>query len=153
MEKLLKKLNNENGYTLPMVIVVLVVFSILFTSMVIILNSNSKQITTQENNLRAHYLARAGVDIAYAGLLQEDNNQSLYHLKIHRLIDENTAITHSDLSLPDSDPIGSVDVTASIEGDEVKIFAKATMNDGKGKSTIALYIKKDDFYKIRWAKR
>lgn len=153
MEKLLKKLNNENGYTLPMVIVVLVVFAILFTSMVIILNSNTKQITTQENNLRAHYLARAGVDIAYAGLMQADIDTGTYTRKIDRLIDEDATVTHVDLALPIDDPIGLVDVTASVVDDEVKIFANATMNDDQGKSTIALYIKKEDFSKIRWAKQ
>lgn len=152
MKKILNKLNNESGYTLPVVIVVLVVFAILFTSMVVILKSNTKQITTQENNLRAHYLARAGVDIGYAALMQADSNTS-YPSKIDRLIYEGNTIIHNDLALPADDPIGVVDVTASFDGNEVKIFANATMNDDQGTSTIVLYIKKDDYSKIRWAKK
>jgi len=57
------------------------------------------------------------------------------------------------LALPADDPIGVVDVTASFDGNEVKIFANATMNDDQGTSTIVLYIKKDDYSKIRWAKK
>lgn len=152
MNIILNKLNNESGYTLPIVIIVLVVFAILFTSTIVILKSNTKQITTQENNLKAHYLARAGVDLAYAALMQEDSSPS-YYLKINRLIDDGNPIIHNELALPKDDPIGHVDVTALLDGDEVKIYANATMNNNQGTSTIAMYIKKDDFSKTRWSKK
>ncbi len=52
----------------------MVVMSILFLSAYTLIQSNTKQIIAQENNLRAHYLARSGATLAYTAIAGGEDN-------------------------------------------------------------------------------
>ena len=65
------KLRKRKGFALMTVLFVVIILSIFFISIITITQSNTKQVRLQEDNLRAYYLARSGVDIAYAALMEE----------------------------------------------------------------------------------
>ena len=69
-----KNKTNKEGYALITVVVVMVVMSILFLSAYTLIQSNTKQIIAQENNLRAHYLARSGATLAYTAIAGGEDN-------------------------------------------------------------------------------
>lgn len=54
------KLRKRKGFALMTVLFVMIILSIFFISIITIAQSNTKQITVQEDNLRAYYLARSG---------------------------------------------------------------------------------------------
>ncbi|WP_350344539.1 type II secretion system protein [Proteinivorax tanatarense] len=147
---------NNKGFSLPMVLMVIMVLSILLASVFSLTQSNTKQIVAQENNLRAYYLARSGIDIAYAAMMEEDEP---YGQKIHRLIKYNDEIEHIGLELPQNEPIGSVNLRVYYDeaAKEVIIESKANLIDASGASKLSLHIKYDennpgDFTKTRWVR-
>lgn len=141
-----KKLNK--GFALPLVLMVVLVLSILFISIITIAQSNTRQVAIQEDNLRAYYLARSGIDIAYAALM-DDNEKNF-----REFLNDSSPLVHSDLGLPSNDsPIGYVDIEVTdFSEDEVRIHAIARMAKGKGKSRLSLYIDKTNITRIRWVK-
>lgn len=145
-----KNLKRVKGFVLPVVLMVMVVLSILFISIITIAQSNTKQITTQEDNLRAYYLARSGIDIAYAALMEEKDGD----LKIYKFIkDTKDTLTHKNLALPNEiDPVGYVDIEISKEDDEIKIRAAAKTAKESGTSSLSLYIDKNNLSRTRWIK-
>jgi len=147
-KKMNKILNNENGFSLPLILVFFVVFSILFTSAIFVTQTNTSQIDSQEDNLRAYYVARSGIDIAYAALMQAD--VSPYDKKVDRLIAEDATITHIALNVPKDNPIGTVDITVKVVNDEVEIHAVSQMIDDSESDSLTFYFKKDNYSKNRW---
>ncbi len=145
-----KNLKRIKGFALPVVLMVMVVLSILFISIITIAQANTKQVAIQEDNLRAYYLARSGIDIAYAALMEEKDGE----LKINKFLkDSKETLTHENLPLPNNtDPVGYVDIEVSKIGDEVKIHAVARMAKGSGTSSLSFYIDKNNFTKNRWVK-
>lgn len=140
----------NKGFALPMVLFVMVVLVILFISISFVTNTNTLQVTTQEDNLRAYYLARSGIDIAYAALMEEKDGMQ----KIMKFIQDTTIKELTDeLYLPnDSNPIGIVNIKVSKKDNEIRIQAIAKTSKGKGSSRLSLYIDKDDFTRTRWVK-
>ena len=150
------KKQNSRGFTLPLVLLVMIVLSILSLVVFNLLQANTRQITIQENNLRAHYVARSGIDIAYAALMTDGGSGQR---KIHNLITSNATITHNNLNIPQDDPIGDVDIEVSFNNvtREVRINAKSSLKNGVGSSELNLYIyydesNTDDFSKTRWSR-
>ncbi|MDM8535112.1 hypothetical protein QUF55_10485 [Clostridiaceae bacterium HSG29] len=148
--KIYRIIDNENGFSLPIVLIVFIVFSILFTSAIFVTQVNTSQIDSQEDNLRAYYVARSGIDMAYAALMQEDTGG--YNLKVDRLIDQglNSTINHNDLNVPQVNPIGTVDITVTVLADEVEIHAESQMIDDSETDRLTFYFKKDNYSKNRW---
>lgn len=145
------KLLKNKGFVLSTVLMVMMVLSILFVSIVTITKTNTKQVVTQEDNLRAYYLARSGIDIAYTALMKETDDGEK---NIQKFIDRKEETLNDRLALPNKDdPIGYVDIEVSKEGNEIKIHAKAEIANGPGKSSLSLYINKDNFSKTRWVKK
>ncbi len=62
---------NEKGSALVTVILVLVVVTISVASMVALFNNNLNQIVYQEDSMRAYYIARSGIELAYSALMTE----------------------------------------------------------------------------------
>ncbi len=140
------KKKRRSAYALPMVLVVVVVLSILFVALATMMQTNTKQVAQQEDNLRAYYLARSGIDISYAALMSEESGTA----KIHAFIADGTTVLTDTLTLTeDGQTLGTVAVTVSVVGDDVRFKAEATANGG-GSSTLNLYVEKDDFSKTRW---
>jgi len=153
-KKMNKILNNENGFSLPLILVIFVVFSILFTSAIFVTQTNTSQIDSQEDNLRAYYVARSGIDIAYAALMQADSDAN-YTLKVDRLIAEDATITHTALNVPKDNPIGTVDIMVKVVesvkyGKEIQIHAVSHMIDDSESDSLTFYFKKDNYSKNRW---
>lgn len=141
------KFSNKKGFALPMVLLVVVVLSILFSSLIIMTQANTKHVTLQEDNLRAYYLARSGIDIAYTALM-EDNEK-----KFKDFLNDNDELLHDNLALPDDiETVGHVDVVVTKPDGEVKIHAKARTESGNGTSKLSLYIDITNINRIRWVK-
>lgn len=144
------KIYKLEGFALPLVLMVVAVLSILFISVFSISQSNTKHVVTQEDNLRAYYLARSGIDIAYAALMEESKGE----LKIQKFIkDTKTTSLYEKLALPKADdPVGFVEIEVTKSDEEVRIKATAKMVNGSGTSTLSLYIDKNNFSNIKWVK-
>jgi len=140
----------NKGFALPMVLLIMVVLMILFISVSFIADANSKQVATQEDNLRAYYLARSGIDIAYAALMEEKDGVP----KIMKFIDDTKVKELTDeLYLPnDSNLVGIVNINVSKVDNEVRIQAIAKTSKGNGSSKLSLYIDKNDITRTRWVK-
>lgn len=146
-------LKHDKGFALPTVLMVMVVLSILFTTVIMITQANTREIVLQEDNLRAYYIARSGIDIAYTALMEDPSNNG--DTKIKKFISDTEAtLTHNQLKLPkESSPIGTVDIKVSKTAEEIKIHALAKTLNGPGISSLSLYIDKDNFTKTRWEKK
>ena len=71
-KKAKEKLTNERGAALIFVILALVIVSILAMAIASLVRSNLSQTVSEEDTLKAYYLAVSGQDLTYAALLQED---------------------------------------------------------------------------------
>ena len=140
------KLRKRKGFALMTVLFVVIILSIFFISIITITQSNTKQVRLQEDNLRAYYLARSGIDIAYAALMEEEEKNYT------EFLNSSKNLTHDNLALPTEDPIGYVDIEVSEIEDEVKIRVIARTINGDGKSKLSLYIDKLNTSRTRWVK-
>lgn len=65
-----RQLNKKRqGSVLVFVLILFLILSIISTSVAFVFSSNLKMSTTQQENMRAHYLALSGVDITISTLL------------------------------------------------------------------------------------
>ncbi|MPM56596.1 hypothetical protein SDC9_103405 [bioreactor metagenome] len=69
---IIKVHNNERGAALIFVILALVIVSILAMAIASLVRSNLSQTVSQEDTLKAYYLATSGQELAYAALLKKD---------------------------------------------------------------------------------
>jgi competence protein ComGC len=149
-----KRLTNEQGFVLPLVLLVMVVLSILFVSMFTLTEANTNQVVVQENNLRGYYMARSGIEIAHAALMTEDEDPN-FHLQIDRFIKEYedgtvTSLTDT-LSLPENDPMSDVEIKVTVVDDEVKIHAISTLRSNEAKHDLSLFINMNNYNNTRWS--
>jgi|GEM_PF-1550985 competence protein ComGC len=150
-----KRLTNEQGFVLPLVLLVMVVLSVLFVSMFTLTETNTNQVVVQENNLRGYYMARSGIEIAHAALMTKDGDDSKYNLKIDRFIEEvedGTVTSLTDiLSLPENDPMSDVEIEVTVVDDEVKIHAISTLRSNDAKHDLSLFINMNNYNDTRWS--
>lgn len=66
-----KMLRQHQGSALIFVVLVLVVVSIMAATITVLFNGNKNQIVYQENSMRAYYVARSGVELAYSALMTD----------------------------------------------------------------------------------
>lgn len=71
---------SRKGSVLAFIIIIFFVVSILITSILHLVNTNIMQAKRQQDRLEAYYLAYSGIEMAFASLLA-DGNQNLYKLK------------------------------------------------------------------------
>ena len=67
------KTDGQKGSALVYVFVIIIVLSVLTTTVLSILASNTKQIRYQQDKMEAYYLAYSGVQMAYSALLANSN--------------------------------------------------------------------------------
>ena len=67
------KANGKKGSALIYVFIIIIVLSLLTTTILSILASNTKQAKYQQDNIEAYYLAYSGVQMAYSALLANNN--------------------------------------------------------------------------------
>ncbi|GAU79401.1 hypothetical protein [Fusibacter sp. 3D3] len=143
-----RKAQNEKGFALIAVLIVMVALSILFLGVINLTNSNSKQLDMQEDHMRAYYLSKSGIDIAYAALMMNDKNGVQ---NIRGIIDGKTAKLESTLDLPNTtNSVGKVTINVKLVDQEVRISSFAELDKSKSTATLVLYVHKDDFNKTRW---
>ncbi|MBF4693849.1 hypothetical protein [Fusibacter ferrireducens] len=139
---------NEKGFALVAVLIVVVVLSFLFLAIVNLTNNNAKQMDMQEDHMRAYYLSKSGIDIAYAALMMTDNNGVQ---NIRTIIDGKKEKLESILELPNAaNPLGKVTIDVKMVNDEVRIAALAELENSDSTALLALYVHKDDFNKTHW---
>lgn len=140
-----RKLKARGGYALAMVLVVMVVLSMVAVSILTLSRQNIQQASAQEENMRAHYLARSGIDITYEALMT--NNEA----KIEAFI----ADTTTPLPLKDKivfEDIGEVEIEVNKDTEWVHIKAtgKTTGKTYTNQATITMSIKKDNTKITKW---
>lgn len=139
----------KQGYALITVLVVVVVLSILSLGLFFMTNANTKQVTVQEDNLRAYYLARSGIDLAYAALMVDNGGVP----KLVDFVSEGTTVLTDTLELPSASQVeGTVAIRVEMEGAEVHFRAEAKMKSGTGSYVLNYYVDKDDYTKTRWGR-
>ncbi|KAB3527589.1 hypothetical protein [Alkaliphilus serpentinus] len=72
MLKIYKVIKSKNGASLPLVLIVFMVITILIASVIYINNTNIKQVKLQEDSMRAYYLATSGAELAYGALMMDN---------------------------------------------------------------------------------
>lgn len=139
----------KQGYALMLVLVVVVILSILSMGLFFMTDANTKQVAVQEDNLRAYYLARSGIDLAYAALMVDDGGIP----KLKTFIAEGTTVLTDTLELPNAtEAEGTVTIRVAMEGTEVHFQASAKMKSDNGTYTLNYYVDQDDFTKTRWGR-
>lgn len=148
-----KRLTNEQGFVLPLVLLVMVVLSVLFVSTFTLTEANTNQVVVQENNLRGYYMARSGIEIAHAALMTKiEDADSKYNLQIDHFIDNYNDVPLKDtLSLPENDPMSDVEIEVTVVDDEVKIHATSTLRSNDATHDLALFININNKNDTRWS--
>lgn len=137
----------NKGAALVFVMMVLVVVSIMVSIVAQIAMGNIRQASGQEEGMRAYYIARSGVELAYEALLTTTPS------RLNEFVaDPATVLTQNDVDFGDG--TADIRVTSSGSGNTqiVTIESVGTL-DGKNISrTVKLdfYINYDDYPDIRW---
>ncbi|MCH4886380.1 hypothetical protein EZV73_02315 [Acidaminobacter sp. JC074] len=81
MRKIYQKLKNQSGFTYIFVIITFVVVTTIVVGMLNLVDVNMSQAISQEDTIRAHYLAVSGLELTFAALTvspdhDEDNTLS-----------------------------------------------------------------------------
>ncbi len=63
-----KYLGDEKGWALPLVLLVMAVLTILGTTLWLISMTDLKHVSLEEKKMQAHYYARSGAELVYAGI-------------------------------------------------------------------------------------
>ena len=64
----LSKIKNQKGVSLIYIVLIMIVVSILSLAIFTLFVSNMNQAKMQQDSIKAHYIAVAGVDVTFAGL-------------------------------------------------------------------------------------
>lgn len=141
---------DNRGFALPVVLIALIVLGIILVSLAALAANNTRQTITQESNLKAHYLARSGIEIAYGALMTTEEGT------VDRLFDtfeDNENYTLNDtIEIDDQhgNLVGSVEIDIYRNGDWVTIHALGDLTDGQGHSELFLDIDIDEPELIIW---
>lgn len=135
-------LKDNKGYALPIAVIALAFLGILLLSIATIAANNTRQAVAQEDNLKAHYLARSGIEIAY-GALMTDEGDLFYDL------DDGQSLASETIALQG----GEVTVNVERDGDWVTISAVGELENGEGRSEIHLDIDVNNPETTRWRGR
>ena len=79
----IKLIKNRKGVSLVYVMLVLIVMSILSVAIFTLFVSNLNQVKTQEDSVKAHFVAMSGVEIAFGALVQDNRSLLNYHFDKH----------------------------------------------------------------------
>lgn len=134
--------SDQRGAALIFVLLALVIVSILAVAIASLVRSNLSQTVSEEDTLKAYYLAMSGQDLTYAALLQEDaHGQTMVDTAFSEAAHSNVADTpvlNDTLAIGD----GSVNVTVrALEKDSerwVEITSAAALTDSSVTKTLVL---------------
>ncbi len=144
-----KKENKREGYALITVLVVLVVMSILLVTSFTLLQSNTKQIRSQEENLKAHYLARSGAMLAYTAILNDSGTKLLDQFSTSKFYNETEGKKET---IEFTDEKAEAKVNAWYNNGYIIIKSESEIKNSSVKSTIYLKFEKSDPENLSWSK-
>lgn len=146
IKNIYKNKTNKEGYALITVVVVMVVMSILFLSAYTLIQSNTKQIIAQENNLRAHYLARSGATLAYTAIVGgEDNLLNEFNSSNYNSVESGRKDT-----IEFTDENAKAEVIAWYDNGYIYVKSKSTLNKTLNTSQIFLKFEKNNPEVVHW---
>jgi len=146
---LIKKVCDNNGIALPSVLLAMIVLAVIIIAVTALATSNTRQLATQELNLKAHYLARSGIEIAYTALMVD------YDGILFSAFEDNGAYANGEIlgATLNNLPGGTVDLTIQRDpasSDYVTITAFAELDDGIGRSQVVVDINIDNQEDLIW---
>lgn len=145
MKRLISFFRKNDGFALPTVLIAFVFLGILALSITLIATNNTRQVIRQEDNLKAHYLARSGIEIGYGALMMLEGTEILFETFLDGGRNE-TETLEDTVSLQG----GDVTVSISRNGDYITIHAVGELDNDGGSSQIYLDIDIDDPTLISW---
>jgi len=142
------KRNSKSGSALVYVLVVILALSVLATTILSILASNTQQAKYQQDSMEAYYLAYSGVQMAYSALLANSNAK----------LNELTRTTNPVLEQRQTDidyENGTITVTAKKSTDTgyggwIIITAVATLKDSDAQYTRSMYFDPSNPIDVVW---
>ncbi len=107
-----KKLNlkNKKGSILVFVVFIFLIVSIMAATISVLFSNNLTQAKRQENNLRAHYLAMAGVDMTIATLMSTVEISNGKEIKMYEKI------------MKDNKNVDGLEDSIDLDGEEINII-------------------------------
>jgi len=150
MKCYIENIKNEKGFVLPIVLIMLVVLGIILISLAALAASNARQTVAQEHNLKAHYLARSGIEIAYGALMTTEEGAKD---RLFDTFEDNESYTLNEtIEINDQSDnlVGSVEINIYRSDDWVTIHALGNLSDGQGQSELFLDIDIDEPEHIIW---
>ncbi len=143
-----KKHNDEQGFVYIVTLFIFAALLLIFTAVMVLTENNTKQLDTQEDHMRAYYLARSGVEIAFAALMEDHEQQMKLLIKT-----PGKTFEAENLNLPNKDnSVGQVNLEATLVGDEIRIKSVGKSKGSEITATLTFYIDKTDFNKTRWGR-
>ncbi len=125
-----KQILNKNGVTLIFVILVLLVMTILGVAVFTLFSSNLATAKSQQDSVKAHFLAISGVEIAFAAVLDNTDGDPLIVSYFKRDDITSTMIPLTDTIELDEGEV-EIEISSYIENEEryIKISAKGIPNN------------------------
>jgi len=141
-------LNNKKGTAMIFVMVAMLIVFMMIAIATGVTQANLRQAAHQEKGIKAYYIARSGVELAYEALLT--TTPSLLDQFASGTI---TTLTENDVDFEEG--TADVTVTTSGTGDTKKIIITSVGTlDSTGETrtvTMQFYIKYDDYPDMEWS--
>lgn len=132
-------INSKKGIGLVYVMLVLIVMSILSVAIFTLFVSNLDQVNTQEDSIRAHFVAMSGVEIAFGALIQDNQSLLTYHF------DKHVGTTVSPISDSIEVEGGQADITISSYVQDglryVRITSIGRLDDSTHSKTLSMHFR------------
>lgn len=150
LKKIFKLNNRRPGSALAFVIILFFITIIVFTSVNFLFSSNLKMAVSQEENLRAHYLALSGIDITKSTLLSPLTVEAGVEKTMFNKIREDNSLASLTDSITIDGEVVNIQVTYDKTEDNITIKSTANLKSGNTK-TLALRLEfSGNQYKERW---
>ena len=147
--KILKLNNRRSGSAIVFVVILFLITMIIFVGVNFIFSSNLKMSVAQEENLRAHYLTLAGIDITKSTLLSTLYVDAGVEKTMFNKIREAKIASLNDSITIDGEVV-DIDVTYDEAEDKITINSTANLKSGNTK-TLALELEfSGNQYRERW---
>ncbi|MDR5658698.1 pilus assembly PilX N-terminal domain-containing protein [Serpentinicella sp. ANB-PHB4] len=114
-------LRNENGVTLPLILVIFVILSILSMAIINISTAEHREVVYQENQMKAYYIARSGAEAIAAKIINEP--EVLEHI---------LGKTSNPSTISNGELLVEVEEINLKDEQKIKIIAKGTVPTSKG---------------------
>lgn len=138
----LRNVKNKNGISLIFVVLIMLVVSILSVAIFTLFASNINLARMQQDSIKAHYIAVAGVDVTFAGLTKGTSTNRLLTTYFDKPINQ-YPLGPITTSVNLDNGVANVTVTGILEDDLrwVVISSFATLNGSDVTSKIEMRVR------------